>query len=240
MSLSIITHKNVLLRILKDIFTDPVVGPVLGFKGGTAAYLFYGLNRFSVDLDFDLLDETREEDVLGQIKKILEIHGSVKDCRKKRYSLFYLLSYNDKERDAQNMKVEINKREFGSRYELKSYLGIAMKVRVKEDMAAHKLVAMYERDGKSNRDIFDVQFFLHNNWPIRREIIERRTRLSFLEFLGKCIDIVEKKRERDILSGIGELVEEHQKQWVRAKLKTEALFSLGLLRDNEKSRHAVL
>jgi predicted nucleotidyltransferase component of viral defense system len=240
MSLSIITHKNVLLRILKDIFTDPVVGPVLGFKGGTAAYLFYGLNRFSVDLDFDLLDETREEDVLGQIKKILEIHGSVKDCRKKRYSLFYLLSYNDKERDAQNMKVEINKREFGSRYELKSYLGIAMKVMVKEDMAAHKLVAMYERDGKTNRDIFDVQFFLHNNWPIRREIIERRTRLSFLEFLGKCIDIVEKKRERDILSGIGELVEEHQKQWVRAKLKTEALFSLGLLRDNEKSRHAVL
>ena len=51
MSLSIIPHKNVLIRILKDIFTDPTIGPVLGFKGGTAAYLFYGLNRFSVDLD---------------------------------------------------------------------------------------------------------------------------------------------------------------------------------------------
>jgi predicted nucleotidyltransferase component of viral defense system len=236
MSLSVIAHKNVLIKILKDIFTDPAIGPVLGFKGGTAAYLFYGLNRFSVDLDFDLLVKSREDHAFGQIKKILENHGSIKDYRKKRYSLFYLLSYNDKERDAQNIKIEINRRDFGSRYELKSYLGIAMKVMVQEDMAAHKLVAMYERDGKTNRDIFDVQFFLHNNWPIHREIIETRTRLPFLEFLGKCIDIVEKKRDRDILSGIGELLEEHQKQWVRSKLKTETLFLLGLLRDNEKSR----
>jgi predicted nucleotidyltransferase component of viral defense system len=239
MSLSIITHKNALIKILKDIFTDPTIGPVLGFKGGTAAYLFYGLNRFSVDLDFDLLEKTREEHVFGQIKKILESYGSIKDHRKKRYSLFYLLSYQDKERDAQNIKIEINLRDFGSRFELKSYLGIPMKVMVKEDMAAHKLVAMYERDGKTNRDIFDVQFFLRENWPINREIIETRTRMPFLEFLGKCIDIVEKKRDSDILSGIGELLESHHKQWVRTKLKAETLFALKLLRDNENGRHAL-
>jgi predicted nucleotidyltransferase component of viral defense system len=239
MSLTIVTHKNMLVRILKDIFTDPTVGPVLGFKGGTAAYLFYGLNRFSVDLDFDLLDQSREEHTFGQVKEILERHGTIKDCRNKRYSLFYLLSYSEKERDAQNIKIEINLRDFGSRYELKSYLGIAMKVMVKEDMAAHKLVAMYERGGKTNRDIFDVQFFLHNNWPIHREIIETRTRLPLGEFLGKCITIVEKKTNRGILSGVGELLDERQKQWVRAKLKTETLFSLRLLRDSENSRHAV-
>lgn len=51
-------HKTILIRILKDIYTDTTIGPFLGFKGGTAAYLFYDLNRFSVDLDFDLLDET--------------------------------------------------------------------------------------------------------------------------------------------------------------------------------------
>jgi predicted nucleotidyltransferase component of viral defense system len=235
MSLSLTTHKNVLIRILKDIFTDQTVGPVLGFKGGTAAYLFYGLNRFSVDLDFDLLDKNKEERVFERIKNILENHGTLKECREKRYSLFYLLSYHDKERDAQNIKIEINRRDFGSRYELKSYLGIAMKVMAKEDMAAHKLVALYEREGKTNRDIFDVHFFLQNNWPIQREIIETRTRLPFLRFLGTCIDIVEKKSVRDILSGIGELLDESQKQWVRLKLKTETLFLLKLLRDNEKS-----
>jgi predicted nucleotidyltransferase component of viral defense system len=235
MSLSLVTHKNVLIRILKDIFTDQTAGPVLGFKGGTAAYLFYGLNRFSVDLDFDLLDNKKEGQVFERIKNILENHGTLKESMEKRYSLFYLLSYHDKERDAQNIKIEINRRDFGSRYQLKSYLGIAMNVMVKEDMAAHKFVALYERKGKTNRDIFDVHFFLQNNWPIQREIIETRTRLPFLKFLGMCIDIVEKKSGRDILSGIGELLDEHQKQWVRSKLKNETLFLLRLLRDNEKS-----
>ena len=236
MSISVITHKNVLIRILKDIFIDPTIGPVLGFKGGTAAHLFYGLNRFSVDLDFDLLDKKRDELVFERMSKILENYGTIKDRRKKRYSLFYLLSYHDKERDAQNIKIEINRRDFGSRYALKSYLGIAMKVMVKEDMAAHKLVALYEREGKTNRDIFDVQFFLQNNWPIHREIIETRTRLPYLKFLSRCIDIVEKKKDRGILSGIGELLDEHQKQWVRAKLKAETLFSLRLLLDKKNRR----
>jgi predicted nucleotidyltransferase component of viral defense system len=238
MSLSIITHKNKLIRILKDIFTDPLIGPVLGFKGGTAAFLFHDLNRFSVDLDFDLLDKSREEKVFSHTKNILEHYGTIKDYRKKRYCLFYLLSYHDKEPDAQNIKVEINLRDFGSAYEVKSYLGIAMKVMTKEDMAAHKFVALFEREGKTNRDIFDVQFFLHNNWPINREIIEKRTRLAFPEFLDRCITIVEKKSGRNMLSGIGELVDEDRKQWLRAKLKTETLFLLRLLRNNEIGRLA--
>ena len=48
-------HKNILIKILKDIYTDNTIGPILGFKGGTAAYLFYDLPRFSVDIDFDLI-----------------------------------------------------------------------------------------------------------------------------------------------------------------------------------------
>ena len=49
-------HKNILVGILKDVFRDASLAPFLGFKGGTAAMLFYELPRFSVDLDFDLLD----------------------------------------------------------------------------------------------------------------------------------------------------------------------------------------
>jgi predicted nucleotidyltransferase component of viral defense system len=232
MSLSIIFHKNVIIRVLKDIFTDPVAGPVLGFKGGTAAYLFYGLNRFSVDLDFDLLDASRGDMVFGQMIKILGKHGTIKEHREKRYTQFFLLSYKDRDNNAQNLKVEINKRSFGSAYELKSYLGIAMKVMVKEDMAAHKLVALYEREGATNRDIFDVWFFLHNSWPIRRGIIELRTQMSFVAFLDKCIALIDKKSERGILSGIGDLLDKEQKLWARQKLKSETLFLLRLLREN--------
>jgi predicted nucleotidyltransferase component of viral defense system len=231
MSLTITIHKNILLRILKDIFSDPVIGPLVGFKGGTAAYLFYGLNRFSVDLDFDLLDARKEEQVFDHVTTILQQYGTVKDHRKKRYSLFFLLSYNDKAPDAQNIKVEINRRDFGSCYELKSYLGIPMKIMCRQDMVAHKLVALYERKGATNRDIFDVHFFLHNNWPVRRSIIESRAGLSFAAFLDKCIGIVEKKPDRSMLSGIGEFLDIQQKHWVRTKLKTETLFLLRLLRE---------
>jgi predicted nucleotidyltransferase component of viral defense system len=50
-------HKSILLQILKDIYTDTSLGPFLGFKGGTATHLLYKLVRFSLDLDFDLLNK---------------------------------------------------------------------------------------------------------------------------------------------------------------------------------------
>jgi predicted nucleotidyltransferase component of viral defense system len=234
MTLNIAKHKNVMVRILKDIFTDHAISPFLGFKGGTAAYLFYGLNRFSVDLDFDLLDETQTEQVFDRVKEILETYGKLKAADKKKFTLFFLLSYDDKEFHAQNVKVEINLRNLGSKYEIKSYLGISMKVMAKADMLANKLVAMYERIGKTNRDIFDVQYFLQNNWPVRKEIVENRTGISFAKFLKKSIAELSKVHEKDILAGMGELLTEKQKAWVKTKLKSETIFLLRLALENEK------
>ena len=234
MTLEVPTHRTILIHILKDVYTDADIGPMLGFKGGTAAYLFYNLNRFSVDLDFDLLDATKENLVFEKIKSILEVYGSVVEARKKRFSFFYLLSYNNKIQHAYNIKVEINRRNFGSRYEVKSYLGIPMKIMIREDMAAHKLVAMYERYGQTNRDIFDVWFFLKNNWPINVKIIETRTGLSVQQFLERCIDLLEKISDRGILSGIGELLDAKQKAWAKEKLRSETIFLLQLLLKQQK------
>ena len=55
--------------------------------------------------------------------------------------------------------MEVNRRHFGSQYRVETLLGISMLVMVKEDMFAHKLMAMIERVGKTSRDIFDVQYF---------------------------------------------------------------------------------
>jgi len=228
MPLDIAIHKNILIRILKDIYTEPTLGPILGFKGGTACYLFYGLNRFSVDLDFDLLDLKKEDYVFEVVKKILENYGTLKEVFKKRYNLFYLLSYKEKIEGAQNIRVEINRRDFGSNYEIKSYLGISMKVMKKEDMFAHKLVALYERKARTNRDLYDVWFFLQNNWPINVEIVEKRTKMKFQEFLKRCLSLIEKINERHILAGMGELLDEKTKNWAKKNLKKELLFLLKL------------
>jgi len=228
MTLEIATHKSILIHILKDIFTDMELGSSLGFKGGTAAYLFYDLGRFSVDLDFDLLNSEKEDLIFEKLKNILKEYGLVTQAQKKRFSFFYLLSYDNKIQNAYNIKVDINRRDFGSKYEVKSYLGIPMKVMVREDMIAHKLVAMFERIGKTNRDIFDVWFFLKNNWPINEAIIEKRTGMSMRQFLQKCIDVLEGMSDRGILSGIGELLDAKQKLWAKAKLRSETIFLLRL------------
>ncbi|MGH8016371.1 MAG: nucleotidyl transferase AbiEii/AbiGii toxin family protein, partial [Candidatus Zixiibacteriota bacterium] len=164
-------------------------------------------------------------------EKLLDGHGGIKTKRIKHHTIFFELSYA---RGEHNIKVEINLREFGSRYELLNYFGIGMKVMIKEDMFAHNIVAMYERLGKTNRDIYDVWFFSKEQWPINRDILKTRTKMPLKDFLHACIEKLEKLPGRSILAGMGELLDEKQKVWVKAKLRSDTIFQLKLLLDNEK------
>jgi len=216
-------HKTVLLQILKDIYTDTSLGPILGFKGGTAANFFYDLGRFSVDLDFDLLKEDKEAFVFEKIEKILHEYGTIKDNYRKKHTLLFVISYD---KQFQNIKVEISRRIFDSRYELKNYLGISVLIMVKEDMFAHKLVAVLERTKTANRDVYDIWYFLKNRWPINIEIVEKRTGMNFKDYLKKCIEFVESLSDRNILSGMGELLDEKQKAWAKTHLRKDTVFLL--------------
>ena len=100
-------HNSYLLEVLKAIYTDTSISPVLGFKGGTAAYFFYGLERFSVDLDFDLLEEDKQGEVFKKIAKILKKFGTIKEKYIKKNTVFFLLSYRE---ELHNIKLEISKR----------------------------------------------------------------------------------------------------------------------------------
>lgn len=225
MTLDYEKHKYILLQILKDIYSDISIAPYLGFKGGTAALLFYNLNRNSVDIDLDLLDETKEEEVFNKIRKITESYGDITESRMKQFNLLNVISYK---KGSPKIKVEVNRRQFGSRYEVKSILGISMLVMVKEDMFAHKLMAMYERIEKTSRDIFDVYFFYKNNWGINKKIVEERSGLSYKDTLSKCIEMLEQMNNKHILDGLGELLSVSQKDWVREKLRSETIFLLKL------------
>ncbi|MDO8341518.1 MAG: nucleotidyl transferase AbiEii/AbiGii toxin family protein [Candidatus Woesebacteria bacterium] len=211
--------------MLKAIYSDTTVSPYLGFKGGTATLLFYDLDRFSVDLDFDLLDITKEEFVFDKVSKIVSKFGELKEATIKRFNIFYLVSYENGER---NIKVEINRRIFDSRYEIKTYLGVSMQVMVKEDMFAHKLMAMYERMEKTSRDIYDVNFFLKKRFSINQEIIVARSKMSFDKFIEKCIKKLKKYNSKNILNGLGELITPFQKDEVKAKLVEETIQLLEL------------
>ena len=231
MTLDYSKHKNILLQILKDIYSDTSIAPHLGFKGGTASLLFYGLSRDSVDLDFDLLNEEKETEVFKKIQKIIASYGTVVDSRIKKFNLLNVLSYAP---GAQKIKVEVNRRQFGSKYELKTLLGISMLVMVQEDVFAHKLMAMHERIGKTSRDVYDVWFFLENHWPINKEIVENRSGKTFKEVLQLTADQLENLDNRHILDGLGDFLTEPQKDWARAKLKSETIFLLKARAESEK------
>ncbi len=231
MTLDYSKHKHILLQILKDIYSDTSIAPYFGFKGGTAAMMFYTLPRNSVDLDFDLLDESKENEVFEKINEIVGHYGKITDSYMQSSNLRNVISY---ESGAQNIKVEVNRRQFGSKYEMKTYLGISMLVMVKEDMFAHKLMAMIERIGKTSRDIFDVQFFAKNNWPINKKIVEERSGVSFKETLEKAIGQLESMDNKHVLDGLGELLSDSQKDSARAKLKADTIFLLKIMHDNEK------
>jgi len=231
MTLDYSKHKNILLQILKDIYSDTSIAPFLGFKGGTATMMFYNLPRNSVDLDFDLLDESKENEVFEKINKIISNYGKITESYIQKNNLKNVVSY---EANTQQIKVEVNLRQFGSKYEMKTYLGISMLVMVQEDMFAHKVMAMIERIGKTSRDIFDVQYFAKNNWPINIKIVEERSGVSFKEALEKAIGQLESLDNKHILDGLGELLSDSDKDRARAKLKADTIFLLKVMHDNEK------
>lgn len=223
--LDIKKHKIILLQILKDIYSEISIAPVLGFKGGTACFLFYGLPRFSVDLDFDLLDLNKKEIVFAIVGDILKEYGDLKEKYRKKNTLFFLLSY---EKGVRNIKVEISLRSFGSRYEIKNYLGISMLVMKQEDIFANKLAALLERKQIANRDIYDTWFFLKKGWSLNKDILWKRTEMDLKEYLKLVAETIEKVKNQYILTGLGELLDEKQKKVAREKLKEDTLFLLKL------------
>jgi len=223
-------HQLVMGQILKDIYTDVTISSLLGFKGGTCAYFFYNLPRFSVDLDFDLLmvNDENQKMVFEKIVAILGKYGEVKDQYIKRFTVFALLSYGD---DDHNIKVEINVRKLveniQDHYEMKEYLGISMFVAKKDYLFASKLSALTLRSETAMRDIYDIHYFAKSNWDINAEVIKERIGKTTKEYLADCVVFIEKLKDNQMLQGLGELVDsEKEKAWIRTHLKTDSIFML--------------
>jgi predicted nucleotidyltransferase component of viral defense system len=221
--LDILKHRLILTKIIKDIYSDFALSSIMGLKGGTALHFFYDLPRFSVDLDFNLIDLSKKKIVYRKMKNILKKYGTLKDEFLKRNTIFFLMSYETPDR---NVKVEISLLQFPNEYEMKQYLGLSVLVMKKEYMFAHKLVALTERKGVANRDIFDIWFYLKNGWDLKDKIIELRTRTTVKEHIKKCITFIESVNQKNLLQGLGEVLDKKLKTWVKNNLISETVFYL--------------
>ena len=221
-------HKYFLLQLLKDIYSDTALAPCLGFKGGTALMFFHDLPRFSVDLDFNLLNKSKEKEVYEKVRNILLGHGKVFDEAMKFYGPLIVLDYGVGER---KLKIEISNRENNDNYEIRNLLGVDMKVMVMPDMFAHKLCALLGRNDLKNRDIFDCWFFLQKKTPVNKHIVEANTTMPLSDYLQKCIDYLENMSDNRILNGIGDLADDEMKMFIRKKLRLETISLLKFFKE---------
>ena len=213
-------HRFYMVQILKDIYSDLDLANSLGFKGGTALMFFYGLPRFSVDLDFNLIKQENEELVYTKLRKILLKYGTIYDEARKYFGPIVVLDYGKNER---KLKVEVSNRQFENSYEIKNLLGISMKVMQEKDMFAHKLCALLDRTPMANRDIFDSWFFMQKQTPVNIALVEIRMNMSWQDYLHSILNVIEKKAPKGLFDGLGELVDHKSKIFVKKDLLPETI-----------------
>lgn len=227
-------HRRIMLRILADISTDPLLANNLGFKGGTCCYFVYGLDRFSVDLDFDLFDPDKRDKVLQRLDVILGKYGELKMegnvfARKLRY-----------DNESAALKIDISDRFDINRlniYEIKDVVsGLPLRILRQEDIFAHKLIALKERyDSKpknkvvANRDLYDIHFFFKNGWTYNKDILILRSGKPCSKYLAELKDFIQEKvTDKNLLEGLGTLLDEKQRIWVKEHLKAETIKMIAI------------
>lgn len=212
-------HKRILTTLLIEIFKK--LNEKIALKGGTCGSLFYNLNRFSFDLDFDILKELTKEDI-EKIKEVLSKNGRIRDFYQKQFTIFFLLDYG---KYYPKIKIEFNKRIWQqNKYKTVWFLGQRMKIVDEATFLTNKLVALSDRKIAVPRDLFDVYYFLSLNFPINENLIKERTKKTKKEYLQFLIKFIQKKyNPKNILQGLGETLDEKQKTWAKNNLIPETI-----------------
>jgi len=86
-----------------------------------------------------------------------------------------------------------------------------------------------DRTTTANKDLFDTHYFLGSKYAgdINYHIIKHRTGLEPHEFYKKLLDFLNGVDAKNILSGLGEVLTEPQKNWAKAKLLEELKGLIG-------------
>lgn len=226
-------HESQMHRLLTEILDDKYLAVNFYFKGGTCARMLGFLDRFSVDLDFDLKETTNKEKcytILHNIFNKLEL--KVKDESKK--ALQFFLKYSAPEGERNTIKLEVVDKIFHSNKYESQYLTSINRTAICQTidtMFANKLVAPLDRfeSGFSiaGRDIYDIHYFFLQGYNYRAEVIEERRKKTALNYFIELKNFIEKKVTNNILDeDLNVLLEYEKFTKIRKYLKQEVLFFL--------------
>lgn len=223
-------HKVQLYRLLIAILDEGLLSQNLYFKGGSCAAMLGFLDRFSIDLDFDLNPKTDKNLIT---KKLLTIFGrlNLEVKTQARNIPFFLLGYQAKSGLRNSLKLGIVKEQVLANDYSAFYLGEIDRYalcQTKETMVANKLVALIDRFEKhhviAGRDLYDIHHFLSLGYPYKKEIIEERRKTLTLNYLIEVKEFIKDRiTERIITQDLSYLLPFEKFNAIRKSLKTETL-----------------
>lgn len=216
-------HRNIMKNILIDFYKDFNIWTKIVFKWWTASYFFYDLDRFSTDLDFDFI--WNYENIDDKIISILEKYWKIK----KTWRNLTLSYWN---RDV-NIKIDISRNIWKNNiYEINNFYWVDIKTQDKSTIFGNKLVALTERN--TNRDIYDVYFFLEKSFPINEKLIFERTGKNKKELFLQIIEKLKKlPKNYKILDWLWDVLDNNQKAFVKNKLIKKLIWMLEFKIDFE-------
>ena len=208
-------HRELMSNILIDIFESDI-NNAFAFKWWTCCYFLYWLDRFSTDLDFDLINQAKNLD--ENLIQILNKYWKIKLWQKR-----LILSYWEREH---NIKIDINRNIWNENiYKTVNFFGTDIKVQDKSSIFANKLIASINRN--TNRDIYDIYFFMKNMWNINEKIIFEKTKKNSINIFEELLKKLEKlPKNYKILDWLWEILTNEQKVFTKDKLISKLI---GLL-----------
>ena len=231
-------HKVQLTRLLTALVDDLYISRWTQFKGGTCAAMLGYLDRFSVDLDFDIDKKADTTIVESTLKKIYSSLGFTIQ-NKSAQTLFYLLKYPSPKGERNTLKLSFMGTDGeGNVYEKKYFPEIDrfFPCQTIETMFSNKLIALTNRYKKNKniavRDVYDIHHFFEQGYRYNPEIITMRTGKSAQDYLQEVVQFIEKKiTDKDITNDMSFLLEYSHFQRIRKTLKQETII---LVKDEMK------
>lgn len=196
---------EVLDRLKSGRFLDALV-----FTGGTMLRLCYGLNRYSLDLDFWLYKNVDIESYFSRLKEFLQKYYSIRDAENKFYTMLFEIKSKEYPK---SLKIEIRKiravkTELSIAYSKYSNRQVLVRTLSLQEVMRSKIEAFLSR--KEIRDVFDIEFLLKKGIELRATKDE----------LKKLLEIVSSFKKTDYTVKLGSILEpEDRKYYCRENFK---------------------
>lgn len=204
-------RENIIIEVVQALAKSGA-GSKIAFKGGTALKLFYGLPRYSEDIDYDILQGTSVEGLLDIMRRLFKRKKwEITDEAVKYFTLLVELRFVGLERNFR-LKIEVSTREKKLETTILPLRGVAVLALEPSFLMTEKLFTFIER--QAGRDLFDAWFILNNAYPLNESMIKKAfgDQLNFYQTIFKKI---EKANPKKIFRDTGKLLGHDHRNWIK-------------------------